>query len=216
MLVIDNRVASPAGHSVPLWPNAPMDDSTATSGDFAASGGAARVAALVGEIARGERSAMDELYRRTSAKLYGIAVRLLGSEAEAQEVVQDVYLNLWRKAGLFDAGRASPITWLSVMTRNRAIDRLRRRRGDPAGLEEAAELPDGAASAFDIAADAQDRDRLRGCLDTLDERSRTLIRSAFMDGLTHSELATRESVPLGTLKSWIRRGLQKLRSCLEQ
>ncbi|MEO7655197.1 MAG: sigma-70 family RNA polymerase sigma factor, partial [Sphingomicrobium sp.] len=172
-------------------------------------------AALVGAIARGERSAMDELYRRTSAKLYGIAVRLLGSEAEAQEVVQDVYLNLWRKAGLFEPGRASPITWLSVMTRNRAIDRLRRRRGDSAGLDEAADLPDDSASAFDIAAAAQDRARLRLCLDTLEERPRALIRSAFLDGSTHSELAEREGVPLGTLKSWIRRGLQKLRSCLE-
>lgn len=192
-----------------------MDESIPTIRD-ATSGETAQMSALVAAIARGERSAMDELYRRTSAKLYGIAVRLLGSEAEAQEVVQDVYLNLWRKAGLFDSARASPITWLAVMTRNRAIDGLRRRRGDAAGIEEAADLPDASSSAFDIASAAQDRARLRLCLDTLDERPRTLISSAFLDGSTHLELAERENLPLGTLKSLIRRGLQKLRKCLEQ
>ena len=171
---------------------------------------------LIESTARGDRAAFASLYQRTSAKLYGIAVRLLGSEAEAQEVVQDVYLNLWRKAGRFERGRASPIAWLSVMTRNRAIDRLRGRRGVTASVEEAADLPDDAASAFDIVCAAQDNARLRLCLDTLDEAPRALIRAAFLDGLTHSQLAERQGVALGTLKSWIRRGLQKLRTCLEQ
>lgn len=171
---------------------------------------------LIESTARGDRAAFARLYQRTSAKLYGIAVRLLGNEAEAQEIVQDVYLNLWRKAGRFERGRASAIAWLSAMTRNRAIDRLRGRRGLTAGIEEAADLPDEAASAFDIVCSAQDSARLRLCLDMLDERPRALIRSAFLDGLTHIQLAERQGVALGTLKSWIRRGLQKLRSCLEQ
>lgn len=208
-------VALPAGHWFPLC-RSKMDESASTTRDSELGGGPARLAALVADIARGERSAMNELYGRTSAKLYGIAVRLLGSDAEAQEVIQDVYLNLWRKAGLFDSARASPITWLAVMTRNRAIDRLRQRRGDSTGIEEAAELPDASSSAFDIACAAQDRARLRLCLDTLEERPRALIRSAFLDGSTHLELSEREGMPLGTLKSLIRRGLQKLRSCLEQ
>lgn len=178
-------------------------------------GGAAEIAELIGRIAGGEKMAMAELYRRTSAKLYGIALRLLGNEGEAEDVIQDVYLNVWRKAGLFDAGKASPITWLAVMTRNRAIDRLRRRRGDHLGIEAAHEVADDAASAFDIASSAQDGARLNHCLDELDDRPRAMIRSAFLDGFSYPELAKREGVALGTMKSWIRRSLQKLKACLE-
>lgn len=189
-----------------------MDESPALT-DRSASAG---IAALIGDIAGGQAAAMTELYARTSSKLYGIAIRLLGNPGEAEDVVQDVYLNVWRKAGLFDAGRASPITWLAVMTRNRAIDRLRRRRGEEVGVEAADEISDDSASAFEIAASAQDGARLHLCLDELDDRPRAVIRSAFLDGHSYSELASREGVPLGTMKSWIRRGLQKLKGCLER
>jgi len=190
-----------------------MDESSVT---IDRSGSAAAIAALIGDIARGEKAAMSELYTRTSAKLYGVAIRLLGNDGEAEDVIQDVYLNVWRKAGLFDAAKASPITWLAVMTRNRAIDRLRRRRGDEVAVEAADEISDDAASAFDIAASAQDSRRLHSCLDELDDRPKAMIRSAFMDGASYPELAEREGVPLGTMKSWIRRGLQKLKGCLER
>lgn len=178
--------------------------------------GSGALASLIAAIAGGDGSALEDLYRRTSAKLFGIALRVLGSEAEAEEVVQDVYLIVWRKAGLFDAARASPITWLSVMARNRAIDRIRRRRGVQVSADEAGAIADDAASAFDIAAQAQDGRRLHLCLDELDEQPRAMIRSAFLDGHSYSQLADREGVPLGTMKSWIRRGLQKLRACLER
>lgn len=172
--------------------------------------------AVVERVAHGDRSAMKALYERTSAKLYGICLRVLGSTAEAEEVLQDVYLTVWRKADSFSADKASPITWLSVMARNRAIDRIRMRRIKSTDLDEAMDIAADDPSAFDLAAQAEDRERLSRCLDELDERPRSAIRSAFLDGATYNELAKRESVPLGTMKSWIRRGLQSLRGCLER
>lgn len=174
------------------------------------------LAALLASTARGDRRAFSDLYRRTSAKLYGICLRLLSSEAEAQDVLQEVFVQVWRKADRFDACRASAITWLAVLARNKAIDRLRRRSLASDGIEAAAEVEDDGASAFEIAASEQESARLNNCLDELDERARNAIRAAFLDGATYPELAERETVPLGTMKSWIRRGLQRLRGCLER
>ncbi|MEO6199362.1 MAG: sigma-70 family RNA polymerase sigma factor [Sphingomicrobium sp.] len=174
------------------------------------------LAAIVRSVAGGDRGAMETLYQRTSSKLFGICVRLLGSEAEAEEVLQDVYVTVWGKAASFDAAKASPITWLSVLARNRSIDRLRRRRVKFEDLDAANDIADTDPSAFDLAVQAEDRGRLADCLDELDERPRQMIRAAFVDGATYSELAKTESVPLGTMKSWIRRGLKNLRGCLER
>jgi len=174
------------------------------------------LAALLADVAGGDRAAMAEVYRRTSAKLFGISLRLLGSRSEAEEVLQDVYLTVWRKAGSFDAARASPITWLSVMARNRAIDRLRRQGPGHEAIDAAADVADDLPTPFDLAADSQDRGRLADCLEQLDEQPRAMIRKAFVDGATYRELAEVENVPLGTMKSWIRRALTRLRGCLEQ
>lgn len=171
---------------------------------------------LLHATASGDRRALAALYRRTSAKLYGICLRLLASESEAQDVLQDVYVTVWQKAAAYDEARASPITWLAVMARNKAIDRLRSRRPDPEDLDSAAEVADERPSAFDILEQGQERDRLADCLDSLDPNHGAMIRAAFLDGSTYAELAERESVPLGTMKSWIRRALMRLRGCLEQ
>jgi RNA polymerase sigma-70 factor (ECF subfamily) len=176
-----------------------------------------RLADTLTAVAGGDRAAMADLYRRTSAKLFGICLRLLQSEAEAEEVLQETYVTIWRKAALFDSAKASPITWLAVVARNKAVDRLRGRGPRPtAGLEEAADIADPEASALDRLEDAQERRRLTGCLDELDPRTGHMIRSAFLDGATYPDLAEREGVPLGTMKSWIRRGLLRLRGCLER
>jgi RNA polymerase sigma-70 factor (ECF subfamily) len=175
-----------------------------------------QLAKLLEAVSRGDRSGFAALYRRTSAKLYGICLRLLGSEAEAQDVLQEVYVTVWQKAGQFDSARASPITWLAVLTRNKAIDRLRRRPIASEGIEAAAEIEDDSPSAFDLVGGAEDAARLGHCLGELEEHARTMIRAAFLDGATYPELAEREGVPLGTMKSWIRRGLQRLRGCLDR
>lgn len=176
-----------------------------------------RLSDTLDAVAGGDRAAMADLYRRTSAKLFGICLRLLGSEAEAEEVLQETYVTVWRKAGMFDRAKASPITWLAVLARNKSIDRLRvRRPGSSAGLDEAAEIPDPGASALDVLEVAQETHRLTGCLDELDPRTGQMIRAAFLHGATYPDLAEREGVPLGTMKSWIRRGLLRLRGCLER
>jgi RNA polymerase sigma-70 factor (ECF subfamily) len=129
-----------------------------------------------------------------------------------------VYVTVWRKAASFDPGRASPITWLVAIARNRAIDRLRsntaRRHMEP--IEAADAVSDPASAAVERIELAQQHQRLARCLEELDARHSAAIRAAFLDGATYEELAERMSVPLGTMKSWIRRGLLKLRTCLER
>ena len=171
---------------------------------------------LIAAVSSGDRAAFSVLYERTSAKLYGICLRLLRDEAEAQDVLQDAYVTVWRKAARFDPAKASAITWLAVLARNKAIDRLRLRRVATADLDAAAETEDESPSAFEVVQQQQDSARLTDCLGELDERPRAMIRAAFLDGATYPELAEREGVPLGTMKSWIRRGLQRLRGCLER
>ena len=171
---------------------------------------------LLRATASGDRRALATLYQRTSAKLYGICLRLLASESEAQEVLQDVYVTVWQKAARYDEAKASPITWLAVMARNKAIDRLRSRKPGSEHLDAAAEVADERPSAFEIIEQGQEHERLADCLDELDPSHGAMVRAAFLDGATYAQLAERESVPLGTMKSWIRRALLRLRGCLEQ
>lgn len=169
-------------------------------------------------VAAGDRRAFEALYRRTSAKLFGVCLRILGERGIAEEVLQDVYLTIWRKAGQYDAGRAAPVTWLAMIARNRAIDRLRSARIERASvpIDLAADLPDEGATVLERALVAADGRRLHDCLDELGDEQRRAIRIAFLEGSTYEEFASRSGTPLGTVKSWIRRGLLKLRDCLQR
>jgi RNA polymerase sigma-70 factor (ECF subfamily) len=177
-----------------------------------------QLTAALARVAGGDRAALRLVYQDTSAKLFGVLVRILNDKSEAEDVLQDVYVTVWRKAASFDAGKASPITWLVAIARNRAIDRLRAsatsRRMEP--IEAAEAVRDDAPPAAELVERAQQSARLATCLGELEERQSTAIRAAFMDGNTYEELAQRMRVPLGTMKSWIRRGLLKLRACLER
>jgi len=170
-------------------------------------------------VGSGDRAAFERVYRATSRKLFGICLRLMADRDEAEDVLQEVYATVWRKADQFDPGRASAITWLAMIARNKAIDRL---RAAPAGatrnapLEWADEIADPAPSPQRITEQSTDHARLDGCMQQLDSRRRSLIRTAFFDGATYEELAARVGSPLGSVKSWIRRGLLQLRACLEQ
>lgn len=176
------------------------------------------IATALGRIPGGDRAALQTVYRLTSAKLFGVALRILGERGEAEDVLQEVFVTVWRKSADFDPDRASPMTWLIAIARNRAIDRLRAtrqsRRMEP--IDQAAEIADSAIAADNALESAQDQARLHGCLDGLEARERNALRGAFFDGNTYEDLAARMSVPLGTMKSWIRRAMIKLKSCLEQ
>jgi RNA polymerase sigma-70 factor, ECF subfamily len=178
----------------------------------------ALLAAALKRVPAGDRAALQTIYRLTSAKLFGVVLRILGERSEAEDALQEVYVTVWRKAADFDAARASPMTWLIAIARNRAIDRLRAGRASRhmAPIEAAADLADETPAADSALASAQERARLHACLGGLAEHERTALRAAFFDGNTYEELAVRMKVPLGTMKSWIRRAMIKLRACLER
>jgi len=171
---------------------------------------------LLQSVATGDRSSLKTLYDRTSAKLYGICLRVLHDQEDAEDVLQSVYLTVWRKAVLFDPSKASVITWLAVLTRNRAVDRLRQTHRPAEALDAVGEVADDRMSAVEVLEQAEDRTRLSHCLDELDERPRAMIRAAFLDGASYPDLAKREGVPLPTMKSWVRRALLRLRGCMER
>ena len=173
--------------------------------------------AAMARLARGDRSALEFIYNATSAKLFGICLRILGERNEAEDALQDVYVNLWRNAERYDPERASPISWLATFARNRAIDRLRtgKVRQGAVSVEEALEITDDAPLADSILETEQRNAKIHQCLGQLEERQQDAIRTAFFQGMTYAELAEARDVPLGTMKSWVRRGLSKLRRCLE-
>jgi RNA polymerase sigma-70 factor (ECF subfamily) len=166
-------------------------------------------------MADGEERALGELYDRLGGLLFSLAHRILHSESEAEEVVQDVFVSAWRNAGKFDAARASVNTWLTTMVRNKAIDRLRtsRRRlpASPAEPECADEARDEAANPAQAAQQDDRREQIAGLMSDLPPNQRQAVELAFFEGLTHPEIAARLHETIGTVKSRIRLGLDRLR-----
>ena len=175
------------------------------------------LARLMTRVGGGDRAALRQLYDATSAKLFGVCLRILSDREESEDVLQEVFVTIWRRADRFDASRTSVMTWVSTIARNRSIDRLRA-RGPMAHAEpvEQINLPDKAPGAEALLEAAGEDARLHACLSTLDDRTEAVIRTAFFEGVTYEALARRMDTPLGTVKSWVRRGLAKLKGCLAQ
>lgn len=163
-------------------------------------------------VAEGDRAAFARFYERTSAKLFGVVLRILPERSLAEDAMQDAYAKIWRNAAGYDAQRGSPITWAATIARNVAIDL--RRREHPAGRTRDEDF-DFDAMGNPSGISAEQLAALRVCLDRLDADQRALILSAYLNGESRDELAARLGHPTGTIKSWLHRGLARLKGCLD-
>jgi RNA polymerase sigma-70 factor (ECF subfamily) len=179
----------------------PGPDTNAISSDLA----------LVTAVRSGDQSAMAALYDRYSSIVYSVALRVLQDTGAAEDILQDIFMQLWRNPGAFDAGRGNMAAWLAVITRHRAIDGLRRRRpeNDIADVVVFVE-PDLVTEADRTRA----MDRVRGALQAMPSPQRSALEMAYFEGLTHVEIAEKTGEPLGTIKTRIRTGLLSLRKVL--
>lgn len=170
---------------------------------------------LLARVAEGDAQAFAAVYNATSLKLFGICLRILRRQDLAEEILQEVYIRVWDRAGDFDRSRASPITWMATIARNRALDEVRKRHPvfaeDMAGTED---IADPARSPAEQAETSEELRRLDACLDKLDAKYRDAVRLAYLDGLSRAELAARFGQPVGTVKTWLHRSLKQLKNCL--
>lgn len=171
---------------------------------------------LIVRTSIGDRAAFDLLYRLTSAKLFGVCLRVLGDRAEAEEALQEVFVKIWTKADRFAASDLSPISWLAAVARNHAIDRIRARRQSSVDLDDALDIADPSPGPEAAAMASGERDRIELCLGELEMDRASAVRGAYLKGESYAELATRYGVPLNTMRTWLRRSLLKLRECLER
>lgn len=163
---------------------------------------------LLARVAQGDRAAFGALYQATSARLFAIVLRILGDRDTAEDVLQDVYVRVWRRSGSFDPARGAPMAWLGRIARNAALDALAARRSDD-------ELEAADRIEFAVAAVDPPDARLGQCLKRIPADQARAICQAYVYGLSHAELARQLDAPLGTVKSWITRGMAALRKCME-
>jgi RNA polymerase sigma-70 factor (ECF subfamily) len=172
---------------------------------------------LIARTALGDRAAFEHLYRATRSKLFAVSLRIVRERPLAEEVLQDSFVNIWRRASDYAAAKSAPLTWMTAIVRNRSVDLVRRTREEPDVDDElVANLADEGATPEREAAMRGEAHTLRKCLAELDAEQRQTIALAFFHGLTHSELAAHLRRPLGTVKTHVRRGLMRLRQCHER
>lgn len=172
---------------------------------------------LLLQCAEKREPALAEIYRLASPHLFALARRMLRDRAAAEDVLQECFVSIWRQAGQYQAEQSQPMTWMTRIVRNRCIDRLRRPdliTPDPDDTLTLAMADDGPGPLARLQASQEGR-RLADCMGQLEGPQRVAIAMAFFDDLAHPDIAARLDTPLGTIKSWIRRGLQRLKRCLE-
>ena len=169
---------------------------------------------LIARVALGDRTAFSRLYDRTSAKLLGVALRVLNDRASAEDAMQDAYMKIWRHAARYSANGMSPMSWMITIARNTAIDRLRQTRAtvDLDGVAEHLTAPGPNPEQSAVA--AGEARRISACLDELEADRGAAVRGAYLEGQSYAELAERFKVPLNTMRTWLRRSLLTLRECM--
>lgn len=179
------------------------------------------LADFLSACASGDKAAFARLYEATSPKLFGVAIRMLRREDLAAEVLQECYVSIWKNARTYSVALSAPMTWMTSIVRNRCLDSLRRPRmevplawNDESGEDPLAAIPSEELGPLAMLQRSSDAKALAACLAQLDGKMRQAIMLAFFEGLSHSELASHMQQPLGTVKTWIRRGLERLKSCL--
>jgi RNA polymerase sigma-70 factor (ECF subfamily) len=172
---------------------------------------------LLQACAGGDPAALQSLYAATAPQLFGLALGILRSRDLAEDIVQDAFVLVWRHARSFDPGRGTAMAWLARIVRNQCFDLLRR-RGRESPLDETflQSRPDPAPGPVELTALSRDARRLRGCLEELEESPRQSLMLAYYEGMTFEQVAGRLGAPLGTVKSWIRRSLIRLKGCMDR
>jgi len=172
---------------------------------------------LLKATAQGDANAFKQLYELSSSKLYGVSYAILKSSEQAEEVLQDGFVKIWNNAAKFDSTKASAMTWMTTIVRNRALDVLRSRKSRPVEVDyeyEGLEFTASDISPEDQSSIELDAGRIGHCLKELKEDQRKSILMAYYYGYTHDEIAEQIGAPLGTVKAWVRRGVERLRTCL--
>lgn len=170
---------------------------------------------LLAQCSLGNRQAFETLYRSVSPRLHGIALRFMGRQDLAEEVLQESFVRIWFNASRYEAHLSAPLTWMINITRNLAIDQLRKHREQPLSDGQQDAMTDESPSAHEQLDSEREAHALNRCLDSLEGMQRQSITVAYFQGLSCSELADHLAAPLGSVKSWIRRGMERLRRCLE-
>jgi RNA polymerase sigma-70 factor (ECF subfamily) len=168
--------------------------------------------ALIAAIRSGNQDAMAQLYARYSSVVYAVALRVLGDTAAAEDVLQEIFIQLWRNPGAFDSGRGNLAPWLAVITRNRAVDSLRKRRPQTEISETTVSVEPDLASQADR---GRVMEKVRAVLKDMPQAQRSSLEMAYFEGYSHSEIAEKTGEPLGTVKTRIRNGLMLLRKVVE-
>ncbi|MCA1438900.1 sigma-70 family RNA polymerase sigma factor [Ensifer sp. IC4062] len=174
------------------------------------------ISALLGRVVLRDRDAFAALYRQTSPKLFGVCLRILKDRSEAEEALQEIYVKVWQRADRFATGQASPMSWLTAIARNHAIDLIRSRKPVANAIDEIYDLADPAPDPERSAAVRSEGRRIDACMEELEKDRAEAVRRAYVEGLSYQELAEMFAVPLNTMRTWLRRSLLKLRECMER
>lgn len=174
------------------------------------------ISTLIGRVSLKDRVAFSALYRQTSPKLFAICVRILRDRTEAEEALQEIYIKIWQRADRYAAGDTNPMSWLSAIARNHAIDQLRARKPVANTIDEAYDLADSAPDPERTAINTAEGRRIDNCMNELEADRADAVRKAYVEGLSYQELAGLFGVPLNTMRTWLRRSLLKLRECMER